>query len=234
MKIKEKLAGNYKETGACTLAFLGDSLTQGAFESDPDSIHGVFDFDCVYHNVLKKMLNARYPSMPVNIINAGIGGETAADALKRVGRDILSHNPDFVVVCFGLNDVGGAYEDYIHALKQIFLTLEEQHLESIFMTPCMLNTYVAEHTHAKLRAYAAETAAYQNSGRVDQYINGAVQTLSGMGIRICDCYKLWKQAAQNGADTTAWLCNGINHPTREKHRIFAEELFKIMTEDEHV
>ncbi len=231
MKIKEKLAGKYQETGACTLAFLGDSVTHGAFESDPEKMHAVFDFDSVYHSVLRKKLNERYPSMPINIINAGIGGDTAAAAVKRMERDVLAHRPDFAVVCFGLNDVGGEYKDYIQGLTQIFTKLLENNIECVFMTPHMLNTYVADNTPERLREYAAATAGYQNSGKVDEYINGAVRTLSEMGIRICDCYKIWKQAAQNGQDTTAWLCNGINHPSREMHKLFAEELFKTIMED---
>ena len=36
--------------------------------------------------------------------NAGIGGNTSADALKRFERDVASKDPDFVTIAFGTND----------------------------------------------------------------------------------------------------------------------------------
>lgn len=41
---------------------------------------------------------------PVQVINAGIGGNTTADGLKRFQTDVLDHKPHYVIVMFGLND----------------------------------------------------------------------------------------------------------------------------------
>jgi lysophospholipase L1-like esterase len=38
------------------------------------------------------------------VINAGIAGNTTADALKRLDADVLRHHPDLVLVMFGVND----------------------------------------------------------------------------------------------------------------------------------
>lgn len=38
------------------------------------------------------------------VINAGVDGDTTADALARIERDVLAHNPRIVIVEFGGND----------------------------------------------------------------------------------------------------------------------------------
>ena len=41
------------------------------------------------------------------IINAGVGGNTAADMLARFSTDVLSHSPDAISIMAGVNDNGG-------------------------------------------------------------------------------------------------------------------------------
>jgi lysophospholipase L1-like esterase len=40
----------------------------------------------------------------LTIHNAGVGGGTTKDALARMDRDVLAHQPKFVVIQFGIND----------------------------------------------------------------------------------------------------------------------------------
>lgn len=77
---------------------LGDSVTQGVMEVD------IIDHEHVYHNVLKQMLESRYPQATFSVINAGVNGVNAAGALARLERDVLRHQPDLVLVAFCLND----------------------------------------------------------------------------------------------------------------------------------
>jgi lysophospholipase L1-like esterase len=48
-------------------------------------------------------LNARFPD--VQIINSGVSGNTAANGLARLERDVLDRNPDLVLISFGLNEM---------------------------------------------------------------------------------------------------------------------------------
>lgn len=229
MKIMEKLSGDYAD-GAATLAFLGDSVTHGCFESEK-VMHTGFDFDAVYHNQLKRGLNMLFPNMPVNIINAGIGGDCAKNAVGRLERDVLSKNPDLTVVCFGLNDINGNIEDYIGGLDKIFTVLAERCGEIIFMTPNMLNTYVSENiSSADLKMYAQKTAEFQTGGKMDKFISSATECAKSHNVYVADCYSKWKAMHKCGIDTTALLANYINHPLRKMHVLFASELLKIMIE----
>lgn len=228
MKISEKLQLGFEGLiahGAVNIVFLGDSVTHGCFEDDN------FDFDAVYHAKLARMLHKAYPYMPVNMINAGIGGITAQGSLARLERDVLCHNPDLVVVCFGLNDVNGTLEEYTGALNAIFTALKEKGIPTVFLTPNMLNTYVDEpNTTPKFLEYARVTCSFQRSGKMDQFMEAARACAAAHGVRLCDCYAQWKAMEAAGTDTTQLLVNRLNHPTREMHQLFADELYKIITE----
>jgi lysophospholipase L1-like esterase len=41
---------------------------------------------------------------PVRVINAGVGGNSTDDGLRRFDKDVLAHHPDLVVIQFGIND----------------------------------------------------------------------------------------------------------------------------------
>lgn len=83
-----------------TIAFLGDSITQGCFEGDANPE----DEQYVYHTRLLHMLEKEYSNVKIHKINAGIGGNTAGMGLFRMQQDVIDKQPDFCVVCFGLND----------------------------------------------------------------------------------------------------------------------------------
>ena len=91
MRIKDKILLDYNgliEHGPITIVALGDSVTHGAFSD------GEIDYEAVYWNLLKRKINAVRNYVPVNVINAGIGGITAEKSIDRLERDVLSHHPD--------------------------------------------------------------------------------------------------------------------------------------------
>ena len=72
------------------VVFLGDSITHNG----------------LYHSFLYLFYQTRYPEMPVDFFNCGVSGGRTVDALDRLQEDVLSLNPDVVVVNLGMNDVG--------------------------------------------------------------------------------------------------------------------------------
>ena len=223
MKVSEKILLDRKglETyGPINIVILGDSVSHGA-------MCGYIDHENVYWNRLRKMLNQYRDYMPVNMINSSIGGTCAKDAVKRLENGVLNHNPDLVIVCFGLNDVNGELSEYLDSLSEIFKRCTEIGAEVIFMTPNMLNTYVAEDTPEQYIEYAHKTKDIQNKGKMDEYIYAAVKVAESMGISVCDCYSKWKKLAET-QDTTMLLINRINHPSSEMHQLFADELFAMI------
>lgn len=233
-KIKQK-NGDIYSARPITLAFLGDSVTQGCFElypEEPGNLNVVYDSDSVYHNQIKKIFSMLYPSMPVNIINAGISGDDALRGLERLDRDVLSYKPDLTVVCFGLNDSGygpDKLKEYVDSLRRIFTKIREADSAVIFLAPNMIGTRVHQRiSDPKIRKIAAIMCTPEKNEFMDLFMNSAKTLCNEMNVPICDCYSLWKGMQSAGIDTTWLLSNDINHPIREMHKMFAYELVKMM------
>ncbi len=226
VNIREKLYMNREqliEHGPITIVAFGDSVTHGA-------LWGEINYETAYWNRLRQKINALRDYVPVNVINAGIGATMAKDGVARMEKQVICHNPDVVIVCFGLNDVNEPIEDYLKNLTTIFARCKENGAEVVFMTPNMLNTYVADDITHGYEEYAAQTAEYQNSGRMDMFMNEAINLAKSMDVLVCDCYGEWKKLSET-QDVTKLLINRINHPTAEMHELFAKMLFDLLFTD---
>lgn len=242
MKIVEKFIARSKNNAAhppVTLAFLGDSVTQGCFEITTLRVEegeypfaDVFDQNEVYHQKLRRMLAELYPGVPVNIINAGISGGHAYKAVPRLHRDVISHNPDLAVVCFGLNDSTGKeerLERYKESMETIFKELTEAGIETVFLTPNMLCTHCSPtlHTPAEI-ALAENLASVENEGWLARYLEEAKELAAKYDIPVCDCYAKWKKLEKAGVNVTEMLSNKVSHPTRPMHQLFASSLLETI------
>lgn len=87
-----------------TVVFLGDSITAAR----------------TYTKIVENYTLLRFPQRRIRFCNAGIGGDTAAGALKRLERDVFSRRATVLTVCFGLNDIGwGVYADDEHKTRYL-------------------------------------------------------------------------------------------------------------------
>jgi lysophospholipase L1-like esterase len=219
----------YPHTGTPIIAFLGDSVTHGAFECiQGDSAGCIFDMDAVYHERLRRMLLTVNPWLPVSIINAGVAGDNAIMGLARLERDVISHKPHICVVNFCLNDLSETVEEYVAALREIFTRLMAADIRPILLTPSMLNTYVHPDTIPMYRDFAAVTAGWHQSGVMDGYVEAAKTLAAELGVAVADAYAKWKALEAEGMDVTENLANYINHPSRELHQLFADALFETL------
>jgi lysophospholipase L1-like esterase len=72
------------------IVFLGDSITAA-----PEG----------YVKVFENMIAALAPDIRVMCVNAGVGGNKVGDLLERIGEDVIAHDPDWITVSIGVNDV---------------------------------------------------------------------------------------------------------------------------------
>jgi lysophospholipase L1-like esterase len=114
-----------------TICFLGDSIT-----ADGRWIREI------YQNLKTQMVRA---------YNCGIPGDNATNALERIYNDCLIYSPDYVVVMFGMNDVGRdlyfedneeneknralALEKYKNSMEEIIRILKKRRVEVILISP---------------------------------------------------------------------------------------------------
>lgn len=225
-----------KKHPALTVAFLGDSVTQGCFEiykTGENSIETVFDYKSAYSTRVREILNILYPSVQINIINSGISGDNVVNGEVRLEEDVLKYNPDIVVVSFGLNDSVGGLENlpkYKAALNSIFTRLKEKGIEIIFLTQNFMNTKTAPAFLFDdfFRGLSETFAKVQNSGVLKAYFDCAKEVCKEHGVSVCDGYGIWEAMQNAGVDTTALLANNVNHPIREYHYYIAVKLIEIM------
>ncbi len=230
-KLKQK---QENPTGAApvTIAFLGDSVTQGCFELYQDgekSLETEFREEAGYHSKLRQLLQLCYPAAPVNMIHAGISGDNAPSGLQRLDRDVLAFHPDLTVVCFGLNDCSLGADKvnlYQNALEGIFDKLQAAGSEVIFMTPNLMAETVSYEVAPEFREmFRAMTSHYQD---FLLYMETARRVCHEKGILLCDCCRKWEILKQNGVCIERLLSNRINHPTEEMHWMFAVSLFEMI------
>src|ERR1700729_4337509 len=62
-----------------TIVFLGDSITQ----------------QCLYTQYVENYFYTRMPNLRLHFHNAGVSGDTAADALARFDRDVAAYHPQY-------------------------------------------------------------------------------------------------------------------------------------------
>jgi lysophospholipase L1-like esterase len=60
------------------------------------------DYSRSYPAQLEILLKEKYKG--IKVVNSGAGGNTVYDGIKRIKRDVISYNPDTVIINFGLND----------------------------------------------------------------------------------------------------------------------------------
>ena len=239
MKIIEKIKAKQANIGGerqPVIAFLGDSVTQGCFDIfiENGEIQTDYQMGNGYHEKVKGILQMLYPHTPITMINAGICGDRANAGKDRLQRDVLSYNPDLVVVCYGLNDAKGCendINDYAAALEKIFVDVKNFGAEVIFMTPNLRTDKLeVSFDNDKLDACAEDVAKNENEGWLQKYLSEAKRVAKENDVVVCDCNKLWLMLKENDVNINRLLSNRVNHPTDKMNWMFAYELVKTMFE----
>jgi lysophospholipase L1-like esterase len=82
-----------------TVLFIGDSITDcGRSGAAPPFGDG-------YVSLFIDLVTARYPERSYQFINRGIGGNTVLDLRNRWQEDVIRHQPDWLSVKIGINDL---------------------------------------------------------------------------------------------------------------------------------
>lgn len=238
--VMERIADRCRSEGKAapvSIACIGDSVTHGCFEvgvNRDESLRITYEPDQGYPYRLKRRLDRLYPAAAVNILNAGVSGENAQDGLKRLERDVLSRKPDLVIVAFCLNDsmcenVEVGIAAYQQAMEEMLVRIKAAGCECIVQTPNHMCAYVSSELHdAQLIEIAEHAARVQNEGVLDRYVAAAREIASKQNVPVADAYAVWDRMKACGVDTTALLSNAINHPGREEHEVFVNEICKVL------
>lgn len=173
---------------------LGDSLTYGWMVGKG------------YLAFLKESLQEAYRKSDFSLMNQGIPGDTARGGLCRLQRDVLSYDPDCVLVQFALNDAfsGVTPEGFGKTLEEIIRSIEEESEAEIVLV----------------------TSVCLDSDRENLFIEryyGEMERLS----RVYRCplarvHEKWKQKISGGVPFYRLVQSDGVHPTSEGYRYMAE------------
>ena len=227
-----KTGERIKNGESVVLVFFGDSVTHGEFEFTNGYKESVQRPELVFHKLLSDRIKAEFGT-EVTVINAGIGGNFSDDGLARIQTDVLDKKPDFCCVMFGTNDVTNArkgqeaLDKYAQNMKEIISKLQAQNIEVVLMTPGMLCSRGVKGFKGGWWFIHKYYESLQKGGKMDQYVDAMRKVAKEMDVPVADAYAEWKALEKKGVDTTAMLVNGMNHPTAEAHKIFADKLYEL-------
>lgn len=136
-----RLAGVMQRAGAgedITIAYLGGSITDGSLADPKES-------SC-YAYLSQQWWEETFPETEFSYVNAGIGATDSYIGVHRVMEDVISHQPDLVIVEFSVNDGRNHNkETYESLLRSLLLSESAPAVISLVLTTESGSDYGAEH-----------------------------------------------------------------------------------------
>ena len=192
-------ANNQGETLVC----LGDSLTAGYGATTP----GVVDETKSYPAYLQNKVN-------IPVINAGVSGDTTAEGLARVRTEVLSKNPQIVVISLGANDLlRGIPVETTKANLQSIINRVDNGNRKIYLAKFYTEAVARAFTNSFGLGYATQTAL------IDQYDDLFRALASENNVVIIE--DIWQGV---------WGLNmsDLVHPNAKGYEIMAENVFNVL------
>lgn len=181
------------------IVFIGDSLTKGT------DYGGVTTTDTFAHKI---GIAAGYQAC--EILNKGIGSDTAAGVLARLQSDVIAHNPAVCVLMIGANDLvlGVTLASFKSTLEDIADALSLAGIKLVIMTT-NLQRGSAAHI-ANQEQFVQATESIPCVGVVDVFRSMATKALMGDYLQFyVDTIHLTKQGHEYVA-SVATKTNSLN------------------------
>ncbi|MGI8978067.1 MAG: DUF2920 family protein [Pirellulaceae bacterium] len=181
-----------------------------------DSITGAY-----YHtggerawcDMLRLAVQRVYPQARLEMVNAGVSGNTTAAGLARMEKDVIARQPHLVVVMFGMNDVARLpLDDYVANLTTI---IRRSHAAGAAVILCTPNT------------------VYENPGRpvakLAELSERVRKLAKEANLLVADCFA--ETTALKERDLLTWMLGMSDeiHPNMNGHRAMAEVVAHALT-----
>jgi lysophospholipase L1-like esterase len=172
----------------------------------------------------------------VRIINAGVSGNTTEMARKRFEQDILRHQPQIVIIQFGINDAAVdvwktpaateprvPLERYEANLRHFVQTLKSKKARVVLMTPNPLRWTPKLKEMYGQPPYRPENVEGFNAP-LAPYCEAARRVAREEGAELLDIQQAFVEYAQKRGVTVDSLLSDGMHPNDDGHRIEADLL----------
>lgn len=197
------------------VAFLGNSITEAGH----------------YHSFVWLFYMTRFPKDRIDIFNLGIGGNNVADMERRFYSDVISKEPNYLLLTFGMNDSG--YEGYEGAGPELFARKQYEKTKTAF---------IKIEKNIKASTSLKEVALLGSTPYDEKAFNSGVKSLTGKNKTMQEMVGLQRDAARQNKwgfldfnlpvsqinkreqlrDSTFSLSGGDRiHPDKDGHMVMA-------------
>ncbi|MRS25917.1 SGNH/GDSL hydrolase family protein [Bacillus sp. RIT694] len=192
---------------ASTIVFLGDSTTEQNSQTNGKPGHV---------SIINDLLKNTFGSETINVVNAGVSGNTIVDMSNRI-ENVINANPDLVVINSGINDVG----------KKVSNAIFEEKYKSII-------EQIQNKTQAQIiiRTSNVTKDDWVNK-RLEKEINPIVQRLAtDYKTGFVDLYSYYNYQIKNNNMELDSINNDNIHPNEKGQQIISDlMLYSLMGEN---
>ena len=201
--LKSKMQIEWPKNKTINIVFHGHSVPAGYFKTpNVNTLQA-------YPNLLLKKLKEIYPFAVINIIVTAIGGENSAKGVQRFERDVLIHNPDLIMIDYGVNDRKVGLEKAYSAWNVMIKQAKEQGIKVILLTPSPDQTVNFDNPENELKKHA----------------NQIIKIATENQIALVDSYKAFEFLYSDKVQLSQYMSQ-VNHPNERGHELIADELIK--------
>ena len=192
------------------LAF-GDSITAGVVS--PSNGGSRLDRINSYPARLQRRLASLYRTQDIGVVNVGVPGEDASDAVSRFNLELRTHRPEVVLLMQGTNDLnpfgGAGAAGAAAALDRMVRAGRAADLDVLLMTiPPQRGT---------------------RSASLVAGLNGRIRSIAARhGAVFIDVHRLLLTGSCSGRQPIPCIGRDGLHPTAEGYGLIAEELERVL------
>jgi len=207
-----------------TIVGFGDSITQATA--------GMPDENKRWLNILKEKLSATFKEYRFTVINSGIGGNSAREAMARFEKDVVAKDPDLVILEFGGNNGDLARPARMVSLEE-FKTLLDKYKKGL---PVKTKTIIVTFPPVldDLHAYGKNPAFkeyFQKAGGIDKTVDPyraiTREFAKANNFPVYDLHREMLSLGRLNGRMTYTMNDGV-HLTEQGNLILAEGVFEIL------
>jgi len=179
----------------------GHSVPSGYFKTP------VVDTFGAYPDRLHHVLKERFPYAVINVIVTAIGGEDSVQGEARFARDVLTHQPDVILIDYGLNDRRVGLTKARAAWVSMIQQAQAAEVKVILLTPT---------ADARAKLEDPNDPLNQHAGQIRQLA-------AEYHVALVDSLARFKAEIANGVPLDDLLSQS-NHPNARGHGLVVDEL----------
>lgn len=190
-----------------TIVFFGDSIVYGyGVERDTESF---------YARISKIMATGLFG--PVKTINAGVSGNDTDEALLRVTKDVTVHNPDVVVIAFGLNDCQN---------KMMTVERFRSNIENMIAAMPSKTKIVMATSNSFLES--GQSVWVDMNDSLDPYMEAVRAIAMERKFQLIDVNRVWKDQLERDNRHLESYYSDPTHPSAKGHGLLYEAYMNVL------